>query len=141
MNKKQLGEIGERITIGELAKYGIDVMLPLTDNLPFDLVVFHNNKFFKCQVKTSNKTEDSTVIFNITSNNWYSKTTHFYTNSEVDVWILCDCKNIYLMRYDENSCRNMITLRVDKPKNNQSKGVKYLSDYIISAQRIEEVFS
>lgn len=37
-NNKQLGEIGERIAIGELAKYGIDVILPLSDNLPFDFV-------------------------------------------------------------------------------------------------------
>ena len=45
-NNKQLGEMGERVAIGELAKYGIDVLLPMSDNLPFDFVVFHNNKFF-----------------------------------------------------------------------------------------------
>lgn len=70
MNKKQFGEIGERIAIGELAKFGIDVMLPMTDNLPFDLVIFYNNKFFKCQVKTSNRVNSKGVIsFSIRSNN------------------------------------------------------------------------
>lgn len=91
MNKKHIGEVGERIAIGELAKFGIDVMLPLTDNLPFDLVVYHNNKFFKCQVKTcTNISENGSYVFNITSNNWYNHTQHHYTKDEVDVWILCN---------------------------------------------------
>ena len=38
-NNKQLGEMGERVAIGELAKYGIDVLLPMSDNLPFDFVL------------------------------------------------------------------------------------------------------
>lgn len=32
-NKKQLGEIGERIAIGELSKYGLDILLPMSDHL------------------------------------------------------------------------------------------------------------
>ena len=38
-NKKQLGEIGERIAIGELSKYGLDILLPMSDNLPFDIII------------------------------------------------------------------------------------------------------
>ena len=38
-NNKQLGEIGERVVIGELAKLKIDVLLPMTDNLPFDFAI------------------------------------------------------------------------------------------------------
>lgn len=33
-NVKHLGEIGERITIGILSQFGMDIMLPMTDNLP-----------------------------------------------------------------------------------------------------------
>ena len=44
-NKKQLGEIGERIAIGELSKYRLDILLPMSDNLPFDFVIYYNNKF------------------------------------------------------------------------------------------------
>lgn len=46
-NKKQLGEIGERIAIGELSKYGLDILLPMSDNLPFDFVIYYNNKFYR----------------------------------------------------------------------------------------------
>lgn len=52
-NKKQLGEIGERIAIGELSKYGLDILLPMSDNLPFDFVIYYNNKFYRTQVKTT----------------------------------------------------------------------------------------
>ena len=52
-NKKQLGEIGERIAIGELSKYRLDILLPMSDNLPFDFVIYYNNKFYRTQVKTT----------------------------------------------------------------------------------------
>ena len=119
MNRKKLGEIGERIAIGELAKFGIDVMLPMTDNLPFDLVVYYNNKFFKCQVKTSTFiTKEGSMSFDISTNDWYQHTVHTYTSNEVDVWILCDLKNIYLIRYDENTSKKAIALRTCPTKNN-----------------------
>lgn len=117
-------------------------MLPLSDNLPFDLVVYYNNKFYKCQVKTSNRTtKEGATAFNITSNNWYTKTIHKYTQEEVDVWILCDTKNIFLVRFDENSSTETITLRETTPKNNQHKKVKFKKDYIISEKRIKETFT
>jgi len=141
MNRKKLGEIGERIAIGELAKFGIDVMLPMTDNLPFDLVVYYNNRFFKCQVKTSTFiTKEGSMSFDISTNDWYQHTVHTYTSNEVDVWILCDLKNIYLIRYDENASKKAIALRISPTKNNQHSKVRYAKDYLISQTRIEEVF-
>lgn len=142
MNRKQIGEIGERIAIGELAKFGIDVILPMSDNLPFDLVVYYNNKFYKCQVKTSRQTTPSGAIpFDISTNDWYKKTVHLYTSDEVDVWILCDLHNIYLFTYDELGGQKVISIRDSPTKNKQSKGVRYKSDYIISEKRIKEVFN
>ena len=142
MNRKQLGEIGERIAIGELAKYGIDVMLPMTDNLPFDIVVFYNNKFYKCQVKTSRiMSKEGAKVFDVRTNDWYKHTYHTYTKDEVDVWILCDLSNIYLLKFDEMKCTTAISLRESTTKNNQKNGVRLASDYIISEKRISEVFN
>ena len=115
--------------------------MPLGDNLPFDLVVYHNNKFFKCQVKTSSRvTKEESTCFSITTNNWYSRKIHKYTKDEVDVWILCDGKDIFLMRFDENNTVGTITLRDTPPKNNQSAKIRFKKDYMISEKRIEEVF-
>lgn len=140
MNKKNLGEIGERIAIGELAKYGIDVMLPMSDNLPFDLVVYYNNKFFKCQVKTSTTCVNGSMVFSIVSNDWYKKTKHYYNNDEVDVFILCDLNTIYLVKFGEIPCKNAINLRKIPTRSGQVKGTHFASDYAISEKRISEVF-
>lgn len=129
--------MGERIAIGELAKYGIDVLLPMSDNLPFDFVVFHNNKFFKCQVKTTDtKTENDSLCFSLTTNNWNTKEVHKYTTDEVDVLICCDLDTIYLFNMSELEGRGTVTLRTSVPKNGQLKGINFTKDYVISEDRI-----
>lgn len=141
MNYKEKGEIGERIAIGELAKFGINVMLPLSDNLPFDLVVFYNNKFYKCQVKTSTLiTKEGSMSFDISTNDWHKHKVKKYTKEEVDVWILCDLKQIYIIRFDETNCRKAINLRTSETKNKQKKGIRFACDYVLSEKRISEVF-
>lgn len=140
-NNKQLGEMGECVAIGELAKYGIDVLLPMSDNLPFDFVVFHNNKFFKCQVKTTDtKTENNSLCFSLVTNNWSNKETHKYTIDEVDVVICCDLDTIYLFPMSELVDRRTITLRTETPKNGQVKGINFTKDYVISEDRISKIF-
>ena len=141
-NHKNVGERGERIAIGELAKYDIDVLIPMSDNLPFDLVTYHNNKFFKCQVKSTNSTTiNNSLSFKLKTNNWYLKTEHKYTNDEVDVFILCDLNNIYLVKFDEIEGKSNFIIRNSVTKSKQYKGIHFASDYIISEKRIEEVFS
>ncbi len=136
--------MGERIAIGELAKFGIDIMLPMTDNLPFDFVIFYKNKFFKCQVKSSFKKakhSQGSIFFDLTSNNWYSKTTKSYSQEEVDIFILCDGNSIYLFKYDELINKQSITIRMDTPNNNQNKNINYANLFIISNDRLNHIFS
>jgi hypothetical protein len=139
-NNKNLGEIGERIAIGELAKFGIDVLLPMSDNLPYDFVIYYNNKFYKCQVKTT--TPDSELLrFSITSSNWNTKTIHKYNKDEVDVFILCDLRNIYLFSIDDVYGKDNVYIRMSPAKNNQIKGVNFADDYIISTELIQKVLN
>jgi len=141
-NHKNIGERGERIAIGELAKYDIDVLLPMSDNLPFDFVAFSNGKFYKCQVKTTNSvTKNNSLLFNLKSNNWNKKTEHKYTNDEVDVFILCDFINVYLVKFEELNGKSVFLLRKEKTKNNQTKGINLAENYLISSERITEVFN
>lgn len=140
-NHKRIGELGECIAIGELAKFNIPVLKPLGDNLPYDFVVDYNHKFFKCQVKTSQTYSiNNSTKFTITTNNWHRNTRHHYTANEVDVWVLCDMCNIYIFRYDEMPNTSMITLRDTPTKNGQKKNLWFKQDYVISEKRIEEVF-
>jgi len=140
MNNKNKGEIGERIAIGELAKFGIDVLIPLTDNLPFDFVIFYNNKMFKCQVKTTSNNTDP-LEFDLRTNNWYSKTIKIYNENEVDIFILCDFKEIYIFKFNELKNRKTISLRKILPDNGQIKKINLCKDYIISENRIKKIFT
>ena len=140
-NNKQIGEIGERIAIGELAKFGIDVCLPMSDNSPFDFVVYYNNKLFKCQVKsTASKTENDSFRFSLTSNNWNNKTVHSYDEFEVDVMICCNLQDIYLIPFSEIKGKKDFIIRESLPKNGQIKGINFAKDFIISKDRLDQIF-
>lgn len=141
-NNKKIGEIGERIAIGELSKYGLDIILPMGDNLPFDFIVYKDNKLYKCQVKsTSVKDEYNAFQFNLITTNWYSKKEYMYTKDDVDVIICCDLNTIYLFKFSELEGKKNISIRIDAPKQNQIKGINFAKDYIISEERINKVFS
>jgi len=141
-NFKQLGEIGERIAIGELSKFGIDIMLPMSDNLPFDFVIFRDNKFYKCQVKTSDTVSKyNSIRFSITSNNWNKGTTYKYTKEDFDILICCDLKTIYLFKFSDISGKSNIYIRKEATKNGQSKGIIFAKDCIISEDRLSYIFA
>lgn len=140
-NVKHLGEIGERITIGILSQFGMDIMLPMTDNLSFDLVIWYNNKFYKCQVKTTmGKTPTGAYRFGLTSNNWYSKTEYVYQKGDYDVLICCNMSDIFLFKFEEVEGKSNLYLRDTPTKSGQKKGIWFTWDYKISKERIEKVF-
>lgn len=141
-NFKQLGEIGERIAIGELSKFGIDIMLPMSDNLPFDFVIFRDNKFYKCQVKTSDSVSKyNSIPFSLTSNNWNKKTTYKYTKDDFDILICCDLNTIYLFKFSDIEGKTCIYIRKEDAKNGQSKGITFAEDCIISEDRLSYIFA
>lgn len=141
-NKKQLGEIGERIAIGELAKYGLDVVLPMSDNLPFDFAVYYKDRFYKCQVKTTaTKTVNDSLVFSLTSNNWNKGTIAKYNEQSVDIMICCDLKTIYIFPERDLANRSSVSIRETVPANNQTKGINFAKDCIISPARLAYVFN
>jgi hypothetical protein len=87
-NYKELGEIGERAVVGKLARLGIDVALPMSDNHPFDLIVIGQNHLFKIQVKSSGCHTGNSVCFGIQSTNFYHVTAKTYSEKDCDL-ILC----------------------------------------------------
>lgn len=140
-NKKQLGEIGERIAIGELSKYGIDIILPMSDNLPFDFVIYHNNHFYKCQVKTTaQNTINNSLMFSLTSNNWNKGKIHKYDSTMVDIMICCDLETIYVFPECDVEGRSYITIRKEKTNNCQVKKIHFSEECEISKERLEYVF-
>ena len=56
----------------------------MSDNLPFDFVIYYNKRFYKTQVKAS-KTVNNSLSFSLTSNNYNKGTIHKYDEKEVDM--------------------------------------------------------
>lgn len=140
-NHKQNGEKGERIAIGCLAKFNIDVALPMSDNHSFDFIVIRNNKLYKVQVKSSGSIDKNGGIhFHIKKNNWYNKTCKKYTRDDVDVVILCDYETIYLLKPEEFENRSFFCISKTHSTNGGPMRNHY-DEYVISYNRIEDVFS
>ena len=138
MNWKEKGEKGERIAIGELAKFDINIAIPLSDNLPFDFIAIYNDKLYRVQVKSSERKGDYTE-FDMRTNNWYSKTSKKYTKNEIDIMLLCDYEYIFILSHNEFDNRGHFTIRYSKEKqwgNNQH----FFEDFVLSKKRIQETF-
>lgn len=132
-NNKDQGEFGERIVSGELAKLGIKILQPVGENFPFDFVIYHNGKFLKCQVKTGSKgnnKSDYTIRFDITTQRKLDR--HIYNSDEVDIFLLCDMKNVFIFSYEELKDVNGITISYGgKPRSNK----KYFRNYLLTKER------
>lgn len=140
-NHKQNGEKGERIAIGELSKYDIDIALPMSDNHSYDFIVICNDKFYKVQVKSSEWKTDNYIEFTLKKNNWYKKTSKRYTKEDADVFVLCDYNNIYLLNSDEFSDKGTFSMVKIKTEVTCRKYEQHLAeDFIISKDRISKVF-
>lgn len=60
-NNKQLGEMGERVAIGELAKYGIDVLFPMSELVDRRTITLRTETPKNGQVKGINFTKDYVI--------------------------------------------------------------------------------
>lgn len=140
-NHKQNGEKGERIAIGELSKYDIDIALPMSDNHPYDFIAIVNDKFYRVQVKSSKWKTDNYIEFSLKKNNWYKKTSKKYTIKEVDVMILCDYDTVFILGtkdFDNKSSFSIVKNKTDVKCRKYEQHI--YSDYVISRDRINEIF-
>lgn len=133
MDTKGIGNIGEAKVLCKFVELGIPVYLPFGDNERSDLIAEFNGKLNRIQVKTSIKAENGKMVFDLTSSTAHRSNgvKHKYTDSEIDFFA---CYNIardkiFLVPVDEP--RSAITIRYEKPKNNQTLGINFEDDYLI----------
>ena len=135
MNSKKIGNIGEAKVLAKFVELGIPVYIPFGDNEKADLIAEFNNKLNKIQVKTSIKAEDGKMIFDLTSSTIHRKNgeKHIYTEDEIDYFACYNIERdkIFLISVEE-APNTAITIRYEKPKNNQTQGIKFEDDYLIN---------
>jgi hypothetical protein len=131
---KQKGEATEAIIIAELLRRGLNVLKPIGDNLPFDLVVFNSqtNTFYKCQCRTARKAKQSkshSFIYSNVSTRINSKG-NYKTSLEgkIDYFLVFypGTNKVYVVDADEDY---PTTLRIDKTLNGQNVGISMAVDF------------
>jgi hypothetical protein len=139
--------IGDRTTAMVLAhlltKYE-SVCIPFGDNLRYDLLVDTGEKVLRIQCKTGRLRQGS-VRFATVSYSYHHPSyvngiregkqinaRHPYKGQADLFGVYCpETREVYLFPVDEAGA-STISLRVEPPKNNQEKGVRWAADYRIT---------
>ena len=130
-NTKDKGDISEGVTLAEFLKHGIVPLVPFGDNQRYDLVVDVDSKFIRIQTKTG-RIKDGTVTFDAYST-FAGRPRKGYKGS-ADMFSVYEpsTDSLYLVPVDEVG-ETEVRLRLEKPKNNQTKGVRMAADYEFAA--------
>lgn len=132
INSKRYGNIGEVTAICEFTKLGIPVYLPFGDDERTDLIAEFNGKLNKIQVKTSKKTHDGYVMFNLASSYAHrGQSKRLYTKNDVDYFF---CYNIerdksYLFETPDVPATSIL-IRYGKTDNGQKNGINFERDFL-----------
>jgi len=128
---KEKGDLGVLKAQLDLFEQGYLVLYPLTEHAPFDLVAYKDRRFWRIQVKykSVDRTGGITVHFR---SSWADRHgTHMrpVDKDEIDFYcIYCpDTDECYYL--DPRCYGSSVTLRVEAPKNNQSRRVRLAKDY------------
>lgn len=142
-NSSETGNIGETMALSEFARRRIPVLIPFGQNVPYDLVIQINNKFYKIQCKTTGKVVDQDkMIFSICRTNGFTGVHSQYSKEEIDFFFLHCIENGYcgIVPIDQVKSKREFTLRLRAPKNKQFKNIKMANNFLIDSQ-IEKIKS
>ena len=110
---------------------GFIVSKPIIDNARYDMILEHNGKFFKIQIKTSRwmSAEQEGIIFNCKSQHSVSGGNKImkYTPDEIDFFMTEFNDEFYLIPCEK--ARAEMKLRFKPTKNNQDYKAFFAKDY------------
>lgn len=132
MNTKAKGNIGEAIILSEFVKRGIQVSIPFGDNARYDLIAEFNGKLNKIQIKYCSQLSETGSITCKTSsskNHTTNKRLDTYKNDVDYIAFYIQPWNDSCLIPIEDCLGNTLSLRKEKPKNNQSKKIHLVDDY------------
>jgi hypothetical protein len=126
------GSIGQAFIAAHLLESGFNVLVPVQDGLPYDLVIERGGvyKRVQCKYRTA---ENGAVKVPKRNNDYRGVGTVVYCKANVDAFaIYCpDNKQIYFVLIEElDGISKHLCLRIDSPRNNQAKGVRLAVDYL-----------
>lgn len=130
----QKGDIAELAIAFEAVKLGYSVSFPYGHNNRYDLIVDRNEKLERVQVKYVNSDGITIKISCRSVNKENGKLVkHKYTKNDIEWLAVFDSfdNTCYFIPSEElNDGMDTVILRIEKPKNNQKKLIRWAKDYI-----------
>ena len=128
---KSKGDLGVLKAQLDLFEQGFTICMPQTEHAPFDLVAYRNGKFRRVQVKYRALEVNGVVQVKFTTC-WSDRNgTHIVPVDKNEVDLYC----VYCPETDEcyyiepKMFRANVSLRVEAPKNGQTKRVNFATDF------------
>ena len=142
MSYKTLGDIGQNCVIGHLARFGVGVAVPLSDNYPYDLIILGKTPL-RAQVKASSfSANNGSIFFDLSTNNYYTGETKKYTEDEIDIYICYDLvrDKVYVLSHNDVSGQKCFTIRYSDAIGSRKYQVNLEQDFILNDSRVKSIF-
>jgi len=113
MNSKHKGSLAVAQCIAKLYKLGYEILLPIGDRNPYDLVFDNGKKLFKVQVKFAGKSSrgDYKAGLRIAGGNQSFNYVKKYKDNDFDyLFVYTEDNRSYLIKWNEIIVRNEITI-------------------------------
>lgn len=128
---KDKGDLGLLKAQLDLFRQGFMILNPMTEHAPFDLVIYKERNFKRVQVKYKSVDKNGSLCVYFRSSWTDKKGTHMrpVDKKEVDLYCVYCPDTDACYYFDPKKFKRSVTLRVNNPKNGQSKFVKFATDY------------
>jgi len=130
---KSIGELSEIIVMGALASAGYLVSVPLGENRRYDLIIDKDGTLARVQVKTG-RVRKGVVVWACCSSHTHRKgPASRPCPGEIDFFgVYCrELQSVYLIPIGATA-RLSGSLRLDPPRNGQSRKIRWANDYLLS---------
>jgi hypothetical protein len=134
-NTKRIGDLSEIMVLSALIRAGYYVSIPFGENHRYDLIAEKDNVLYKIQVK-SGRLRKGAILFACYSSHAHRGGGMRRYTGEIDLFgVYCaDVDGVYLIPAADVSAWSW-SLRVESPKNGQSKKVRWASRYLLDPGR------
>lgn len=133
------GSIGQAFIVAHLLENDYNVLVPVQDGLPYDLVIERQGQYRRLQCKYR-KADKGAIKVPKRNNDYRGVGTTVYSQENIDGFaVFCpDNRQIYYVPVLElDAISKNLCLRIEAPKNQQVKGVRNAADYL-SPERLFE---
>ena len=128
---KEKGDLGVLKAQVDLFEQGFTIFVPQTEHCPFDLVAYKNGEFHRVQVKyrSIDRFGKIDVKFSTCWTDKHGTHTRPIDKDEIDLYCVYCPESDQCYYLEPGKFGSNASLRVEAPKNGQSKGVNFASDF------------